>query len=95
VPEEAIFLDELQGIAETHTNINLVVTMTRPEQSSTTWTGLTGRLNAAMIRSRCKEWANALYYMAGPPVMIDTMQQILDEMAIPQDKVRTEKWGAQ
>lgn len=95
VPEEAIFLDELQGIAETHTNINLVVTMTRPDQSSTTWTGLAGRLNAAMIRSRCKEWANALYYMAGPPVMIDTMQQILDDMAIPQDKIRTEKWGAQ
>jgi ferredoxin-NADP reductase len=94
VPEEAVFLDELKALADAHANINLVATMTRPEQSSTSWTGLTGRLNAAMIRNGCKQWANALYYMAGPPAMVDTMQQILDEMAIPQDRVRTEKWGA-
>jgi ferredoxin-NADP reductase len=93
VPEEAVFLDELQGLADTHTNINLVVTITRPEQSSTKWTGLTGRLNAAMIKSRWDEWANAIYYMAGPPAMVDTIQQILDDMAIPQDRVRKEKWG--
>ncbi|MGD0234469.1 MAG: FAD-dependent oxidoreductase [Syntrophorhabdales bacterium] len=93
VLEEAVFLDELQGLADTRTNIKLVATMTRPEQSSTNWTGLTGRLNAAMIKERCDEWPNAMYYMAGPPAMVDTMQQILDDMAIPGDRVRTEKWG--
>ena len=93
VPEEAVFLDELQGLADAHTNIDLVATMTRPEKTSTQWTGLTGRLNAEMIKRRCNEWANALYYMAGPPAMVDTMQQILDEMVIPQDRIRTEKWG--
>jgi ferredoxin-NADP reductase len=46
-----------------------------------------------MIKSRWDEWANAIYYMAGPPAMVDTIQQILDDMAIPQDRVRKEKWG--
>jgi len=95
VPEEAVFLNELRGMANTRQNINLVVTMTRPEQSSEKWTGLTGRLSSAIIRNGCKEWADAIYYMAGPPAMVETSQQILDEMAIPHDRVRTEKWGTQ
>jgi ferredoxin-NADP reductase len=93
VPEDAVFLDELQKLADTHINIDLIVTITRPEQSSIRWSGLTGRLSAAMIKSSCKEWANAIYFMAGPPAMVGTMQQILDEMTIPPDRVRTEKWG--
>ncbi len=93
IPEEAVFLSELQALADSKKNINVIMTITRPEQSSVKWTGLTGRLNVDMIRNGCKYWNEAVYYMAGPPAMVETSGQLLDEMEIPHDRIRTEKWG--
>jgi len=92
VPGEAVFLDELQSIADTHENISLVPTMTRVDSSTTTWSGLTGRLNASMIQEGCKEWRDAVYFIAGPPKMSDSMKEMLVEMDIQPERIRVEKF---
>jgi len=91
-PGEAVFLDELQSIADTHENISLVPTMTRADISTTTWSGLTGRLNASMIQEGCKEWRDAVYFIAGPPKMSDSMKEILKEMDIQPDRIHVERF---
>jgi ferredoxin-NADP reductase len=92
VPEEATFIDEFQSIADTHENISVVPTMTRVESSSTTWSGLTGRLNASMIREGCKEWRDAIYFIAGPPKMSDSMKELLADMDIQQERIHVERF---
>jgi ferredoxin-NADP reductase len=92
LPGEAIFLDEFQSIADTHEHISVVPTMTRVESSSTTWSGLTGRLNPSMIKEGCKEWQDAIYFIAGPPKMSDSMKEILEEMDIHPDRIRVERF---
>jgi len=92
VPEEAVFLDELQSIADMHEKISLVPTMTRVDSSSITWSGLTGRLNTSMIQEGCKEWRDAIYFIAGPPKMSDSMVEILEEMDIHPDRIRVERF---
>ena len=92
VPGEAVFLDEFQSIAGTHENISFVPTMTRVDSSPTTWSGPTGRLNASMIQEGCKEWRDAVYFIAGPPKMSDSMKEILEEMDIQPDRIRVESF---
>lgn len=92
IPEEAAFLDELQGLAEKHKNISVIPTMTRVESSSTTWSGLTGRLNSSMIKDGCKEWQSAIYFIAGPPKMSDSMAEILKGINILPERIYVEKF---
>jgi ferredoxin-NADP reductase len=92
IPEEAIFLQELQRISEMHRNIVIVATMTRMERSSEKWDGLTGRISPSVIRDNYSGWRNARYYIAGPPKMTDSMKEILVEMEISSEQIHTEKF---
>jgi ferredoxin-NADP reductase len=92
VPEEALFLDEFYGIASKDPSIEVVATITRPEQSAQKWQGRTGRLAASTIKDACAYWKEAIYYLAGPPVMVDGMRTMLDEMGIDKALVKQEVW---
>jgi len=91
-PQEAAFLKELQDIAETHRNIRLVATMTRVSEQSKTWSGLTGRINPAIISDGCKEWRDAVYYVAGSSGMVDGIRDMLAGMEIKAERIRKEKF---
>ncbi len=88
-PEETPFLDELAAMPEQNSRLRVVATMTRAGEDST-WSGLTGRLSAEMIKGHCDAWESAQYYIAGPPVMADAMKQTLEQMHIPQERIKIE-----
>ena len=92
VPEEALFLDEFNSIASKDPSIQVVATITRPEQSAQEWEGRTGRLAASAIKETCAYWKEAIYYLAGPPVMVDGMKTMLDEMGIDKARIKQEVW---
>lgn len=89
-PEEAPFLDELLGLGREHERIRVVATMTRMGESRRPWDGPTGRLNAEMIRGGLPEWEQALYFLAGPPSMVEAMQGTLAEMGVAGERLRAE-----
>jgi ferredoxin-NADP reductase len=43
-----------------------------------------------MIKRQCAAWESAEYYIAGPPVMADAMKQTLEELHIPQGRIKIE-----
>ena len=90
-PEEAVFLDEFRGIAERDPGMTVAVTITRPDPAG--WTGLTGRVTPDMIREQCGDWQEAIYYVSGPPVMVDGMKDVLVRMGIDQQRVKREVWA--
>jgi ferredoxin-NADP reductase len=89
-PEETPFLDELTAMPERNSRLRVVATMTRVGEDPARWSGLTGRLSAEMIKGQCAAWESAGYYIAGPPVMADAMRQTLEEMHIPQGRIKIE-----
>jgi ferredoxin-NADP reductase len=91
-PQEAAFLKELQDMAKTHRNIRLVATMTRVPEQSEAWSGLTGRINPAIIMDNCKEWQDALYYVSGSSGMVDGIRSMLTGMKIKKERIRKEKF---
>jgi ferredoxin-NADP reductase len=92
IPEEAAFLKELQSIADTLKNITIIPTMTRTDRPSASWSGLTERISSSMIRDSFREWRDAVYYVAGPPAMVDSMKEMLKGMNIQSDRIHIESF---
>jgi ferredoxin-NADP reductase len=83
---DMIYKDELNRLAKLG-NINVVHTLTREE-----WDGETGRIDEGMIRRHVKEPERCLYYVCGPPAMVDGLVTVLKGMGIPSGRIRVEDW---
>ncbi len=92
IPGEAVFLDELQSVAEKNEHIKIVPTMTRVEEGSDVWKGLTGRIGPEMIQEHATGAKHALYYIAGPPALAEGTQKMLRDTGIDLKQIRVEKF---
>jgi ferredoxin-NADP reductase len=92
VPTEAVFLDELQYVAEKNDHMKVVPTMTRVEEGSAVWKGLTGRVSPEMIQEHATGAKHALYYIAGPPALAEGAQKMLKDTGIDLKQMRVEKF---
>ncbi len=91
-PEDAAYLDELMALAGTNPRYRFVGTMTEIEKSSRPWSGETGFLDRAMLERHLKNLAAAVYYMAGPPGLVETMQKMLTDAGVKDDAIRTDEF---
>lgn len=95
-PEDAPFLDELYGLERENPRFTFVPTMTRIDDSHASWTGESGRLDAGMILRHTKRSAtdvDAIYYIAGPPLMVAGLHSIVSGLGIDEDNIRTEDFA--
>lgn len=91
-PEEIVFRKELNEISSSHANIKVAYTVTRPQESKEKWTGLTGRIDEKLIQSLTSNLQNPTYWLCGPPAMVDAMEEVLDQLKIPPERVKLEKF---
>lgn len=91
VPEEIIYFDQLAQISNAHQNINVVYTITRPENTS--WNGETGRISKELVSKNVSDVKAPLYYIVGPPPMVDATVAMVGEMGIPEEKIFQEHFS--
>jgi len=89
-PEDAAFLDEMQAVAKQRSNFTFMPTMTEMEKSKMPWSGARGFIDEAMLRSTIADLNRPIYYLSGPPKMVEAMQKLLKESGVNQERVRTE-----
>lgn len=89
-PEDAAFLGELQLLAAQYRQLRLVATMTQMSQSAKAWAGRTGAIDAALLRPIADDLTTAIYYLAGPPVMVEAMHELLNKVGVDDDDIRSE-----
>lgn len=89
-PEDAAFLDELAALPRRHPSFDLVATMAEMEKSSRGWDGERGFIDAAMLRRHLPSIAGPIYYIAGPPLMVAAMREMLVATGVDEDDIRTE-----
>lgn len=94
-PEDAAFLAELQALERSNQNYQFVPTMTEPEKSALPWVGKTGLINWEMISEGIKDAAlrAPVYYIAGPPGMVNAFQSMLQGAGVDSDDVRFEEFS--
>lgn len=87
-PNEILFRDELEQSARQHTNLGLEVTVTQP---CADWAGQTGRINKHKLAA-LNAAPDSLFYLCGPPGMVDDMEKFLRELGVHASRIIFEKW---
>jgi ferredoxin-NADP reductase len=89
-PEDAAFLAEFQAHKEQMPNLQFIPTMTQISQSKQTWSGKTGQIDAGILKQAIAGQLAPIYYLAGPPTFVETMQDLLNENGVEDDDIRSE-----
>jgi len=93
VPEEIVFRRELQDIEEGWRGLRVVHTLTRPQESTTSWSGRTGRIDAQLIHEALKGLENPVVYACGTPGFVEGMVRVLrGEVGFPAESIRVERF---
>lgn len=91
-PEDTAFLAELQGLEKQNPHFRLVATMTDMAKSSQPWSGATGLVDAAFIKEAVKGLPSPVFYVSGPPGLVEAMRGTLEQAGIDEDDVRSEEF---
>lgn len=91
-PQDAAFLDELQQLAEQLPAFRLIATMTRMDDADDSWGGPRGYLDEAAIRDFCAALQDPLYLLSGPPALVESMRDLLEDAGVDDDAIRSESF---
>jgi ferredoxin-NADP reductase len=91
-PEDAPFLAELYTLERRNPNYCFVGTMTEMEKSMQPWDGERGIIDRPMLERHIGDASIAVYYVAGPPALVEAMQRMLSDAGVSDDAVRTDEF---
>ncbi|VTU44871.1 ferredoxin--NADP reductase [Variovorax sp. RA8] len=91
-PEDTAFLAELQSFEERNPSFQLIATMTLMSASIQPWDGQTGMVNEALLKTALEGLSNPIYYVAGPPGLVEGMRQTLSDSGVDDDDIRSEEF---
>ena len=88
--ESTAFLDELIELERAIPGLRVVFTMTDDSR----WDGETRRIDAAMLRDHLDaDLGSFTYLIAGPPKMVEAMEELLSAQGVPEEQVRPERFS--
>lgn len=85
-PEELLFRDELESIAARNPRIRCEFFVTRGESGPLRG----GHVDEDALRSVLDP--EAVYFVCGPPAMLDSTVEILQRIGVSQERIRFERW---
>ena len=91
-PEDAAFLVDLQQLEEQNANFRLVATMTAMHLSTRSWPNQTGMITANLVNEVVGELPKPIFYVVGPPAMVESMHQILHQCGADEDDIHSESF---
>jgi ferredoxin-NADP reductase len=90
-PRDAAFLDELHRLAEQDPNLTFVPTMS-DLGADEPWDGERGRIDASMLGRHLADGTDAIFYLTGPPGMVQGLRSMLAAVGVDEDDIRTEEF---
>ena len=83
-PEDAAFIDELKGLERQNETFRLIATMTELGD----WE--TGLIDGPFIKRVVADLSKPIYYVAGPPGLVEAMRRTLNDAGVDDDDIRSE-----
>jgi ferredoxin-NADP reductase len=81
--ESTAFLDELRELERQIDALSMVLTMTNDQS----WEGDTRRIDAEFLRELVGDLGGYTYLVAGPPAMVNSVADSLEEAGVPEEQV--------
>lgn len=92
--EELVFRAEFEELARRSKGFRPVLLVSRPGESKSPWSGRTGRVDAALIREETRGLERPVYYICGPPAMVEGLRAHLEaELHVPAADIRSERFS--
>jgi glycine betaine catabolism B len=80
------FAEELALVSSERIRAVLAMSAPGPE-----WTGLTGHIDAALVKQQVEDWPERHFFVSGPPAMVSALGAMLEgEVGVPADHLITE-----
>lgn len=89
-PEDATFLPELDQMAQQNKHFHLVATMTGMHKAGRPWDGERGHIDGALLTRLVGNLPAPIYYVAGPPAMVQAIRQNVQGIGVSDDDIRSE-----
>lgn len=92
-----LYKDEFDSCAKVNTNLRIIYTITKEEDNnlSSDWKGERGYIDAVMLAKYLTKYelVNSIFYICGPPAMLNAMQKLLsEEIGVPDERIRIEEF---
>ena len=84
---DVVFRWELEEMEKQNRNLKVVFILS---EAGPGWKGHVGRIDADMIREEVPDFLTAIFYVCGPPAMVDAMRTVLRDLGTPMDSIKTE-----
>jgi len=91
--EDAAFMNPLWQLERANPRFRFVPTLTRLDKSYRGWKGETGHISAEMLVTQVGIVRGPIYYIAGPPTMVEATRRTLSEAGVDEDDIRTEEFA--
>jgi ferredoxin-NADP reductase len=93
-PEDIVFRTELEEMAKIRKDFKVVLSLDTREACPSGWKGKCGFISAGMIREELPDYAERIFYVCGPPVMVKSISSILeDQLKVPAGKIKKENFA--
>ena len=92
-PEGAAFHEEFACLAQTHTNLTYIPTMTQADKARQPWGGERRHVSADFLRSHIAQIATSMFYLAGPPGLVAGVTKAVSEAGVDPANVRSEEFA--
>ncbi len=85
---EIAFQSQLNSLEKKHKNIRVIYTVTgsKPKKESI----LPGRINRDIVLSRLKDAGERIFFIFGPPKMVEAMNRLCNDIGCSKDKIKRE-----
>lgn len=91
--EDIIFRQDFDQMPSTNKNMRIVYTLTSADIDKKAWLGKIGYIDGKMIREEIADYKERVFYLCGPPKMVETLVDILrNKLAVSEDRIKTENF---
>jgi ferredoxin-NADP reductase len=91
-PRDVIFRQELEDLQRRFPELHLLVTLTRNEGAG--WAGRKGRITRDVLSQSVPNLATQQVFICGPTSMMEPMIQVLRDLGVPGEQIRSEAFLA-
>jgi glycine betaine catabolism B len=85
-----IFKDDFEQMQKQNKNIKIALTLDDPQEG---WTGEKGNINADMLKRILPDYQERVFFICGPPGMVQAMTGLLRSLSIPDDQIKLENFA--
>lgn len=89
--EEIVFRQELDSISDTNPGLKIVHVLSGPDIPQG-WKGKTGLINKDLVAEVISDYKTRLFYISGPPKMVNTLEEQLMYLEIPAEQIQRDSF---